>query len=117
MKRVYIAAIAALLMLATVAGADDSVYDVSIKGAWSTLGNGERYLKLDFDADTFTMHYKDGGPEKVETGMYQQDSKSIFLIITHGNKQIQKQISYEVVDQYTIRVTLDGKKYMLERTE
>ena len=37
--------------------------------------------------------------------------------ITHGKKQAQKQISYEVIDQYTIRATLDGKKYMLERTE
>lgn len=118
MKRTYTAAVAALLLLAAVAGADDSFYDISLKGAWSTPGNSaERFLRLDFAADTFTMHYKNGDSETVETGLYQQDSSSIYLIITHGNRQTQKSMSYEVLDQYTIRVTLDGKKYMLERSE
>ena len=119
MKRAYIA-IFALLLAASVLTADDSEsnYDISLKGAWTTPGSGtERFLKLEFAADTFTLHQKDGEAETVETGMYQQDTQSIYLIITHGNQQIQKQISYEIVDDHTIRVTLEGKKYMLEKSE
>ena len=119
MKRLYAAALIALL--ATAAFADDSsesLYDISLKGAWSTPGNNaERFLKIEFAADTFTMHLRDGDKEIVESGMYQQDSRIIYLIITHGNKQTQKQLNYEVVDQYSIRVFLDGKRFMLERAE
>ena len=119
MKGVYFAAFMALL-IATAVAADDSenLYDVSLKGTWSTPGSGsERFFRLEFAADTFTMHIKEGGTEMVESGVYQQDTRTIYLIITHGNKQTQKQLGYEVVDQYTIRVTYNGKKYMLERAE
>ena len=117
MKRAFIAVLLAILVVAMTAANDsEGVDQISLKGPWSTAETDtEHFLRIEFATDTFTLHFRDGETELVESGMYQHDGDTIYLIVTHGNEQIQKELNYEVVDENTIHVTLNKEKYMMQR--
>ena len=117
MKRAFFAALLAMLVVAMTAANDsEGVGQISLKGPWSTAGTEtEHFLRIEFATDTFTLHFKDGEIELVESGMYQHDGDTIYLIVTHGNEQSQKELSYEVVDENTIHVIFNKEKYMMQR--
>jgi hypothetical protein len=116
----------AILLVAIIAGfaaliaSDDtelSIYDVDVNGTWaSDVSSSDRFAKLVFENDSFTMTIKYDGQETVRHGYFVQEAKKLLLVVVEDNNhQSQMEVPYYVIDKNTIEVTLNNRTFMLER--
>jgi hypothetical protein len=91
--------------------------ETGISGTWTTQEQTGRSCTLKFEDGHFSLQMKVDDTEISEEGLYAQETNKIFLIVTNGNIQTQKEMEYEMINSNTIEVKIDGKRFMLERQD